>query len=88
MMRRVLTALLLLTALGSLHAQESLRMVGERTGNGGGITTLNQQGIVRNNRTGRDSTVTDRSAPHEVKMFRLFFLPQLATLSHPSELIL
>lgn len=71
MMRRVLTALLLLTALTSLNAQESLRMVGERTGSGGGIPTLNQQGLVNNGQAGRDSTVADRSVPHEVKMFRM-----------------
>lgn len=56
----------------SMQAQESLRMVGDRTGNGGGIPTLNQQGFVNNNKSGRDSTVVDHgSIPHDVKMFRV-----------------
>ena len=67
-MRRLLTAILFLTALvGNLHAQANLRMANDRLGSGGDIPTFNQQGLV----SGRDSTVTDRSTPHDVKMFRV-----------------
>lgn len=70
-MRRVLISIILIGLFGSLHAQESLRMAGDRAGNGGGIPTLNQQGLVDGNNTGRDSTVTDRSVPRDVKMFHI-----------------
>lgn len=46
-------------------------MEGNRVGNGSGMPTLNQQGMVGNNATGRDSTVTDRTVPRDVKMFRI-----------------
>lgn len=71
-MRRVLTSLLLLTTLAvNICAQETLRMVGNRVGNGGGMPTLNPQGMVGGNAAGRDSTVTDRTVPRDVKMFRI-----------------
>ena len=46
-------------------------MEGNRVGNGGGMPTLNQQGFVGDNKAGRDSTVTDRMVPRDVKMFRI-----------------
>ena len=71
-MRRVLLGILLAGMLGTLHAQESLRMAGDRMGDsGGGIPTLNQQGFAGGEQTGRDSTVTDRSVPRDVKMFHV-----------------
>ena len=71
-MRRFFICLPLLTALTiNSYAQESLRMDGNRVGNGGGIPTLNQQGFVGDNKAGRDSTVTDRSVPRDVKMFHV-----------------
>ncbi len=70
-MRRVIVCILLSCLLGILHAQESLRMAGDRMGGGGGIPTLNQQGFVGDQGTGRDSTVTDRSVPRDVKMFHV-----------------
>ena len=70
-MRRVLLGILLAGMLGTIHAQESLRMAGDRMGGGGGIPTLNQQGFVGDQKAGRDSTVTDRSVPRDVKMFHV-----------------
>ena len=70
-MRRVIVCILLSCLLGILHAQESLRMAGDRMGGGGGIPTFNQQGFVGDQGTGRDSTVTDRSVPRDVKMFHV-----------------
>lgn len=53
-----------LSLCASLHAQQHLQ-----DNLGGSITTLNQQGIVNNQGTGRDSTVVDRGVPRDVKMF-------------------
>ena len=70
-MRRVIVCILLSCLLGILHAQESLRMAGDRMGNGGGIPTLNQQGFADGDQLGRDSTVVDRGVPRDVKMFHV-----------------
>lgn len=68
-MQRVLIILLLLVSLfGNLHAQQSLRMAEHGTGN---PTTLNQYGVMDGKHSGRDSTVTDRTVPHDVKMLRV-----------------
>ena len=55
----------------NIYAQESLRMAGDRMGNGGGFPTLNQGGLINNEQTGRDSTVVDRGVPRDVKMFHI-----------------
>ncbi len=72
-MRKVLVCIAILWGLiTNIQAQESLRMEGGRGGSGGGIPTLNQQGLVDTGITGRDSTVVDHSGvPHDVKMFRV-----------------
>lgn len=71
-MRKVFLGILLAGMLGTSHAQESLRMAGDRMGGGGGgIPTLNQQGFTGGEQAGRDSTVTDRSVPRDVKMFHV-----------------
>lgn len=71
----IITALSLCT---SLHAQQSLRMADGQGNIGGSITTLNQQGIVNGQGTGRDSTVVDRGVPRDVKMFDID--PTLGTI--------
>lgn len=68
-MRKILVSILLMGLLGSLYAQESMRMAGDRMG--GGIPTFNQQGLTNDQKQGRDSTVTDRSVPRDVKMFHV-----------------
>lgn len=70
-MRRLIVCILLSGLFGLLHAQESLRMAGDHGGGGGSIPTLNQQGMVNGQTQGRDSTVTDRSVPRDVKMFHV-----------------
>ena len=80
-MRRVIASIILLWSLiCALQAQEALRMAGDRPGgNGGGVPTLNQQGLVGTEQSGRDSTVVDRGVPRSVNMFRVD--PLLATVT-------
>ena len=80
-MRRVIASIILLWSLTcALQAQEALRMAGDRPGgNGGGVPTLNQQGLVGTEQSGRDSTVVDRGVPRSVNMFRVD--PLLATVT-------
>jgi hypothetical protein len=55
-------------------------MAGDRPGgNGRGVPTLNQQGLVGTEQSGRDSTVVDRGVPRSVNMFRVD--PLLATVT-------
>lgn len=70
-MRRLIVCILLSGLFGLLHAQESLRMAGNREGGGGSIPTLNQQGMMNGQTQGRDSTVVDRGVPRDVKMFHV-----------------
>ena len=80
-MRKVLVCIITLWSLiATMQAQESLRMAGDGIGSGGGIPTLNQQGLVNPSREGRDSSVVDHGGvPHDVKMFRVD--PTLATVT-------
>lgn len=80
-MRKVLVCIITLWSLiATMQAQESLRMAGDGIGSGGGIPTLNQQGLVNPGREGRDSSVVDHGGvPHDVKMFRVD--PTLATVT-------
>ena len=67
-MRKTFIGIIMALGIGyNLYAQQSIQRIDE--GNlGGSITTLNQQGLVRD--IGRDSTVVDRGGvPREVKMF-------------------
>lgn len=71
-MRRILACIIVMASLlGKIYAQETLRMDGSRGGNSSGIPTLNQQGMVNGDNAGRDSTVTDRTVPRDVKMFHV-----------------
>lgn len=79
-MRKVFVCIIVLWGLiANVQGQESLRMVGgSMGGNGGGIPTLNQHGLM-DNKSGRDSTVVDHGGvPRDVKMFRVD--PTLATV--------
>ena len=67
-MRKILLALLTMLSIG-LYAQRPMQSLDGQTNLGGSITTLNQQGLVGNLETGRDSTVVDRGVPRDVQMF-------------------
>lgn len=58
-----------------LHAQ---LLEDNQSNLGGSITTLNQQGLVNEQGTERDSTVVDRGVPRDIKMFGIN--PTLGTI--------
>ena len=79
-MRKTLFAIIAVWSIGhSLYAQQSLRSMNEQTNLGGSITTFNQQGLVGDPSTQRDSTVVDRGVPRDVKMFCID--PTLGTIT-------
>lgn len=71
-MRKIIACIITLWSIATtMQAQESLRIADDGMGNGGSIPTLNQQGMVSDDKSGRDSTVVDRGVPRDVKMFRI-----------------
>ena len=68
-MRKILFGIIMTLGIGyNLYAQQSIHRIDGNVG--GSITTLNQQGLVGERSTGRDSTVVDRGGvPRDVRMF-------------------
>ena len=78
-MRKAIVCIITLWCIvTATQAQEDLRMVGDVMGNGSSTPTMNQYGLVGDDKKGRDSTVVDRGVPRDVKMFRVD--PILATV--------
>ena len=61
----------LLSLSTGLYAQQPQYIADNQENIGGSITTLNQHGIVNGQDMERDSTVVDRSVPHDVRMFSI-----------------